>query len=108
MATVNVTLNYAHGAYGSGAPMPVFDAVPIVAESITSSGTASTTTGAAPSKPSGRAALNMLWRVVSDGPIWVAFGASPTAAAGTSHFVPSGSEIHVVAEPEHKVSVIDA
>lgn len=84
-------------------PAPIFEANGAVSEEVTTSGTAASTTATAPFRNSVCVIMNN-----SSTAVWVAFGASPTAAVGTTHFVLPNSirEIGGISKG-WKASVID-
>ena len=97
MATVHVTFCAAVDG-----PAPVVAGVPEAKQTITSSGTTqSTTIAAAPG--------NICQITATGGNVWAAFGASPTAAAGSDHLIIDGQtrEFGFLA-PGYKVAIIDA
>jgi len=77
MATVHVVLSVVQRRALTGATMPVPDSVPAFAETLTSTGTSAQ--GAIQGSP------GQFWSVTAQGgKIWVAFGASPTAAVAAA------------------------
>lgn len=101
MAT-SVALSRSQTAFANGQVAPVFEAIPLIAENIANPTSSTQTTGTAPT------GIIAVWRIATDTAIWVAFGTNPIASAGTSYFIPAGAELHVGAEPGHKVAVINA
>lgn len=96
MATVNIRFG---AVMGAGAPVY---ALPRSSASITSSGTSQATTIAA-------AGGDYAAIVSAGGPVWVAIGQAPTAAAGTTFLVPDGGALDVgPLKDGDKVAVIDA
>lgn len=78
---------------------------PVGKQTITTSASSQTSTVVAPLEATG----NMLWRVEADGgAVWVQFGASPTAAAGSDWRVTDGEIAFFTAEPGETVAVINA
>ena len=47
------------------------------------------------------------WDLATNGDVWVAFGATPTAAKGTGYFMPAGTVRNFEAVAGDKVAVID-
>jgi FlaA1/EpsC-like NDP-sugar epimerase len=78
MSVVNVSFGPAATFQG----VPTFSPVPAVNENISGgSGSASTT---------GTAGNNHFARVSTDTAVWITFAATPTAAAGTTFYLPAG------------------
>lgn len=80
MATVSVVF-----APAMDGTTPVLAATAIASEAITSSGASQQSTNSVPATPSVCVVTS------AGGAVWVAFGANPTAAAGTAHLIPDGA-----------------
>lgn len=81
---------------------PVVAAHPRAKQLVTSSGTSQATTITAQ-------ANEVCEITASGGPVWVAFGAAPTAAAGSDHLILDGqSRQFGMLIPGEKVAIIDA
>lgn len=106
MATVGVTLSAVSNTARSGlnAVMPAVDAEPYGSDMITSSGSSQQAAVTAPADADG-----MFWTITaSGGNVWVAFGADPTAVAGTHWLIADGTTRDFGAKANQKVAVIDA
>jgi hypothetical protein len=100
MAKVGITIGRAIDGFKNA-----YAGVPVISESITSSGSSQATTGTVPQVPDVAARIT-----TSGGPIWVKTGsASPTAAAGDDYLIPDGGTLDIVfLEVGWKIAVIDA
>jgi hypothetical protein len=84
---------------------PVADDAVVSSETITSSGSSQATTIAATSL-SGN---DVFWSVTTSGAdVWVTFGTTPTAAAGTTWLLVDGQTLWVRATAGYKCAVINA
>lgn len=106
MATVSAVITTVSTAYPTGTPCPVPDAAVVSSEAITSSGTAAQGSNAVPTYTIG--GQSMIWVITTPSPVWAAFGSNPTAASGTSYYVPANVPMAFGAVAGQKVSVIDA
>lgn len=105
MATVGVTLTTVSNEARSGrnAVMPSPDAAAYGSASVTSSGTSQQAAVTSPDNAKG-----MFWIVTASGnDVWVTFGSNPTAAAGTSYLIVSGTTRDFAASANQKCAVID-
>lgn len=96
MSVVNVSF----GPGGGWKGVPVFSASPRISENLDGSSETDTTATAI----NGEFA-----RIATDTAVWVTFGATPTAAAGTTFYIPAGVVEHFGPLVDGwKCSVIDA
>lgn len=105
MATVAVTLTRVSNNARSGlnAVMPSPDAASYASASVTSSGTSQQAAVTSPDDAKG-----MFWIITASGnDVWVTFGTNPTAAAGTSYLVVSGTTRDFAASANQKCAIID-
>lgn len=102
MATVNTVIFKSNGySDRNRQAMQVPNSQEEHAEDFTSSATSQASTITAD--------VGEIWEVCAlDGNIWVTFGASPTAAVGTTYLIPSGITRHFAATTNgEKIAVID-
>lgn len=108
MANIQATVSRTASRPNFTQQMPIPEGIPISKQAITSTGSATLSTIAAPD--TGWADLH--WAVTAyNGPVWVAFGpaASVVASAGNDHYVPSGTtRFFGVGSAGERLSVIDA
>lgn len=106
MATVSVVLTSVSNKASSGlnAVMPSADAAATGSATIASSG-ASQQVSSVVCPTDGR---QHYWFITALGNVWVTFGTSPTAAAGTTHLVTAGSTRDFAATAGQMAAVIDA
>ena len=96
MGTVNVVFALVGGASGT---MPAFNAEPLAAANVTSSGT---------SAQSAAAPVNCAVRIATDTAIYAKAGANPTATSGGDWYIPAGSSLDLFLNAGAKIAVIDA
>lgn len=95
MSKVGISL-----AYRGGEDVPALRSDGRGATAITSSGTSQ--------QASITAAADEYWMISTDGTIWVAFGADPTASAGTTFMLTAGTYYFQAMTVGEKCAVIDA
>lgn len=78
----------------------VLRGLPRVSENLDGSASSAATTG--------EARMGEIARIAVQNAAWVTVGESPTAAAGTSYYVPAGGEIFLEMVVGHKVAVLEA
>lgn len=71
-------------------------------------GATAITSSASSQQASITAVADEYWMISTDGSIWVAFGANPTAAAGTSFMLTAGTYYFQSMTVGEKCAVIDA
>lgn len=99
---VNVSLWYLEGSMNNGATQPVPSTVAL--DENVDTPTVSKQTTAAPAA----LAPNAAWRIVPvGGPVYMNYGANPTAAAGNTYLA-EGTEFWKTAFPNEKLAFIDA
>ena len=79
---------------------------PQFAQTFAASGTSQATTAAVPE----RTGSTLIWAITNagTGAIWVTFGASPTAAAGTTWLIPANDSGYYQAKPGQRCAIINA
>jgi hypothetical protein len=105
--TVQIAIGRSSGKSASlKSGLQIMDAAPYWSETITASGSSQATTNAAPD----RGEYSLVWDVWNggDAAVWLTFGATPTAAAGTTWLVPAGQGRAFLAKPGQKAAVVNA
>jgi hypothetical protein len=104
MASVHIVLGSCRIGSRAGITR-IPEAVPVLKQTITSSGASQASTTAAPADHEGE----RFWSItVSGGPVWVAFGEFPVASAGNDWLLLDGATREFAAAAGQKVAVIDA